>query len=206
MARWAETCGKDMYPGNIHLGHDSTVMDIETCHESTFVLVKMHALVVGFEIMIVLRVKELWDRLLVFVLPLCQHTHLPSHNQTSIHSRWNRILGSFVISLADASSYFPSKSTSNHTCHEGWDFSQMSLSELWYLNGTGGGGPFGNIYIKHRLCQLRDDSIASRSCIPNNSLSTSFGDYSILNTLPGTSSNIRWRAPGIRTHMTAPAS
>ncbi len=22
----AETCGKDMYPGNIHLGHDSTVM------------------------------------------------------------------------------------------------------------------------------------------------------------------------------------
>ncbi len=121
MARWAETCGKDMYPGNIHLGHDSTVMDIETCHGSTFVLVKMHALVVGFEIMIVLRVKELWDRLLVFVLPLCQHTHLPSHNQTSIHSRWNRILGSFVISLADASSYFPSKSTSNHTCHEGWD-------------------------------------------------------------------------------------
>ncbi len=49
MARWAETCGKDMYPGNIHLGHDSTVMDIETCHEPSCVLVKMHALGVGFE-------------------------------------------------------------------------------------------------------------------------------------------------------------
>ena len=28
-----------------------------------------------------LRVEELCDGVLVFVLPLCQHTHLPSHNQ-----------------------------------------------------------------------------------------------------------------------------
>ena len=119
---WAETCGKDMYPGNIHLGHDSTVMDIETCHEPNFVLVKMHAMVVGFErTMMCTPGEELRDGLLVFVRPLCQHTHLPSHVQHSIHSNWNRILGSFVLSLVDASSYFPSKSVSNDTCHVGWD-------------------------------------------------------------------------------------